>query len=433
MNAPDPLLAETAPHTGANMDRVLPRSRNLRWLKPVLASVVAATLITIGWQAIPRGLAVKASELDIASVKAGQFRDELLLRAIATPFESVMLDAAEGGRVEAVEVRDGALLKKGELMFRLSNPQRQQEVLARASDVAQQVANVSTLRAALAMGRSEHRRRIADLEYQTERTRRTHVRNEQLARQGFLSAAALEESRDTLALQQRLLDEARADAATEDATRLTAIAEMDRAVSGLNAGLKLVRATADALAVRAPSDGRLTDFHLIVGTSVKPGERLGRIDSPDHFKLLAQVDEYYLARCAPGIAGTADIGGQAVDVKLTRVNPQIKERRFDIEIEFKTAASPRGLQPGLTIDTRLVLGQPSAALLLPDGSYYADSGGAWVFVVTPDGRAAERRNVRLGRRAAGQVEVLGGLARGERVIISSYQGFGDTRRLRLDS
>lgn len=416
--------------SGANMDRLVPRSRRRRWLAVCLAALGVCFIAFVAWQAIPRGLAVRSSDLDITTVNAGEFRDEILTRANAIPLVTVMLDATEGGRVELIKVEDGALVKQGQLLFQLSNPQRQQEVVARASDVAQQVANISTLRAALATARSEHRRRIADLEFQLDRLRKVHARNVRLAHDGFLSTAVLEESLDATVQQQRLLDQTRADAAAETATRERAIAEMERAVADLKQGLVLVRAAVDALIVRAPIDGRLTDFHLEVGQSVKTGDRLGRIDTPGTFKLQAQIDEYYLPRVAPGINGKAEWDGYEFPVALIRVNQQVKERRFEIELNF-TDTTPKGLQPGQTLDTRITLGKPKPALLLRDGPFYSDTGGAWVFVVTPDAKSAERRKVRLGHRAGGQIEVLDGLASNERVVISAYGSFGDVQRLRL--
>ncbi len=431
MNNPSTLRSLERPSSGVAMDRTLPRARYGSWLRRMLVASVMGVAVLGVWLTLPRGLPVKTADLQVGTVTAGQFRDEILFRAAATPFESVMLDATEGGRVEAIQVRDGAIVKQGDLLFRLSNPQREQEVLARSADVAQQIANIATLRAALATARSEHHRRISDLEFQVDRTRKNNERNERLARQGFLSEAALEESRDMTAQQERLLAQARADAATEDATRQRAIAEMDRAVAGLNQGLALVRTTMNGLVVRAPTDGRLTDFHLDVGTSVKPGDRLGRLDTPGRYKLVAQVDEFYLGRVAPGLIGTADIDGRSVALVVTRVNSQVKERRFEMELDF-SGPMPAQLQPGQTIDTRVVLGKPSEALLLPDGAFFADTGGAWVFVLSPDGKSAERRKVKLGRRGAGQIEVLGGLEASDRVIVSGYAGFGEAQQLRIE-
>ncbi|GAB3257955.1 efflux RND transporter periplasmic adaptor subunit [Chitinimonas naiadis] len=430
MNAPTSPIPPATPVTGAGMDRVVTRRRKpWLWVGGGAALVVAAGLI---WLLLPRGQVISSGAVEIATVTAGQFRDELLLRSNAAPLASVMLDATEGGRVEAVHVRDGAMVKKGELLFRLSNPQRQQEMLARESDVAQQVANLAGLKVGLESSKAEHRRELAGLEYSLDRIQKDHKRNSQLASQGFLSPAALEESRDKLNQQGRLLAEARTDIQAELATREQAINQMARAINGLHEGLKLMRTTADALAVRAPTDGRLTDFRLEEGESVKPGDRLGRIDTPDRYKLTASADEFYLGRVTLGLKGSAEIGGKTYPLTLSRLNPQVKEGRFNLELQFSDAM-PQQMQPGQSVDARLSLGQPSQSLLLPDGMFYTDTGGAWIFVLNAAGNQAERRAIKLGRRAANQLEVVSGLKAGERVIVSSYRDYRDAERLRLSN
>ena len=127
-----------------------------------------------------------------------------------------------------------------------------------------------------------------------------------------------------------------------------------------------------------------------------------------------------------------DIGGKAYPLTLSRLNPQVKEGRFTLELQFNGGMPPQ-MQPGQSVDARLSLGQPSQSLLLPDGMFYTDTGGAWIFVLNAAGNQAERRAIKLGRRAANQLEVISGLKVGERVIVSSYRDYRDAERLRLSN
>jgi HlyD family secretion protein len=240
----------------------------------------------------------------------------------------------------------------------------------------------------------------------------------------------LEDSADKLTQQRRILDEERHGSATEEQVRRRVLQEIESVITGLQAGLKLVNATVDALAVRAPAAGVLTDFRLLVGETVRPDQRLGRIDDPLRFKLSAQVDEFYLSRVTAGLPGHVIQDGATYPLRVATIYPQIKEGRFTVEMVF-TGGQPPVISPGQGLDTRLTLGEPARALLLPQGTYANDGGGAWVFVVAPDGRHAERRAVRLGRRNDTQVEVLSGLAAGEDVIVSGYTPFGKAERLEL--
>lgn len=419
------------PHSGAAMDR--PRPAAPRWQRrALLAAGGAAVLGLFAWQGAPRlalGAPVRLADLDLSTVQAGQFRDDLVSRASVAPLQSVLLDSVEDGRVEAVLVHDGATLKRGQLMFRLSSPQREQELLARSAEVAQQLANLSSLRSQWVAAQAAQRRALTQAEFELASARRNQGRTSELARAGFISPAALQDATELLAQQQRLLEQLRADGAAELATREQSLREMERAVQGLEKRLQAQRASTDALSVRAPADGRLTGFSLQVGETVHPGAHLGRIDSAAQFKLITRIDEFHLGRVAPGQRASIELGGQTHGLRVIRIDPQVKDGRFSVELGFDGA--PPALQVGQSLDCRLVLGAGSPALLLGDGAFYADSGGAWVFVLDAQGREATRRPVRLGRRAAGLIEVLEGLRAGERVIVSSYRPFLQASTLRL--
>lgn len=422
----------TAPApTGAAMDQPLPRRTRRRIAIAAACLALACTAAVVLWFAIPRGLAVPAASLRIAAVERGIFRDELAVRATAAPLNSIMLDAVETGRVEEVLVRDGTMVKQGDALFRLSNPQRRLDMLQRESEHAQQISNLTNLRVNVEAGRAARQRRIADLEYALQQAERQHARNSVLANQGFIAVAALQDSADKLAQQRRLLDAERASDRIEGTTQAEAVAKMEAAIGRLDAGLKLAGEAVQALVVRAPADGRLTDFDLQLGQTVAAGRHLGRIDHQAQFKLSAAVDEYYLPRIAVGRQGNAIVEGRGYAVHVTRVYPQIKEGRFALELVF-SGASPARLNPGQGLETTVTLGGAQPALLLPNDAFASDGAGSWAYVLDRDGRCAERRAVRFGRRNARQVEVAAGLAAGERVIVSTYSPFGQATSLRLD-
>jgi HlyD family secretion protein len=416
--------------TGAAMDSIVPRKRG----KPLALAGAALLLVlagaTFAWQQIPRGLRVERADLEIATAEQGIFRDELVVRASAEPLDSVILDSVESGRIEEVFVRDGEVVRQGQLLFRIANPQRNLELLARQAEQAQQLYNLSNLRLAQESDRSARQRRLDELAFGLAQAHKRHARNERLARQGFISAVALEESRDALDKEMRAIELEQRSAARDAQVRGPALSQLERAIAGLDTGLQLVQATVDALVVRAPAAGRLTDFRMQVGQSIATGKNVGRIDDPSRFKLAARLDEFYLNRVASGRTGSVEHDGRRYPVKIASVYPQIKDGRFLAELLF-TGAQPAGLRPGQSLDAQVTLGEPVRALLLPAGAFMGDSGGAWVFVLAPGGEAAMRRQIRAGRRSGDQVEVLAGLRPGERVIVSGYGAFGNSTTLSI--
>jgi HlyD family secretion protein len=414
--------------SGAAMDRrvaVPPR----RWLVVLTAAAVLAGggLLLRYW---PRGMPVSRADVEIAAARTAPFHDVIVGRATVLPLQSVLLDATEDGRVEQVLVKDGARVEAGQLLVVLSSTQRAQELMARSSEAAQQLANLATFRAALAQAQAVQRRELTQAEFERDRALRLHERNRQLAAQGFLSPSALEDSADKLAMAQRLLAQLQADGREELRTREQSVQAMQRAVADLDQRLAAMRTASEGLAVRAPVAGRVTGLTLQVGESVRTGSRIARVDSLGRFKLELRLDEFHLARVREGLAAELLHEGRRHGLHVARIDPQVKDGRFSVELSFD--AEPPALQVGQSLDLRLTLGDASPALLLPDAGFYADTGGAWAFVLDADGHHARRRDLRLGRRADGVVEVLGGLQPGEQVVVSPYRAFANATALQLD-
>jgi HlyD family secretion protein len=425
-------MTAIAAESGAGMDRPRPPQPRLTGRRALLALAVVL-LAALAWQQRPRGLPLSRADLDIATAQTGVFNDVLVNRASVKPAHSVLLDAAENGRVDQVLVKEGAQVEAGQLLFVLHSPQRAQELMQRSSEAAQQLANLATFRAAWVGAQAQQRRELTQAGFELERAQRAHARNRDLAATGFVSPATLEESADRQAQAQRLLTQLRTDGEAELATRAESVRAMQRAVAELDRGLAAMRSASDGLAVRAPVAGRLTGFALQLGESVRAGARIARIDSSGRFKLSTRVDEFHLPRVREGLHATLNHAGREHSLTVSRIDPQVQEGRFSVELTFDAAdGGPSDLQPGQGLDIRLTLGQPQKALLLTDGGFATDTGGAWAFVLDADGQHAQRRELRLGRRAAGVIEVLGGLQPGERVVVSSYRAFLAAPSLRID-
>jgi HlyD family secretion protein len=169
---------------------------------------------------------------------------------------------------------------------------------------------------------------------------------------------------------------------------------------------------------------------LKVGQTLEHDGRVAVITPGTGYKLSAAVDEYYLGRVQKGQLATIDIGDGAWPMRVSRVYPQVTEGTFAVDLDF-TGTEPPRLLPGQTLQGTLTLGADRTATVLPADAFLEVTGGNWIFVLAKDGRSARRRVIRLGRRSADQVEVLSGLAPGERVIVSDYTGLEHIDRIDL--
>jgi HlyD family secretion protein len=205
--------------------------------------------------------------------------------------------------------------------------------------------------------------------------------------------------------------------------------QLRQAGEQLQAGLGFARKNLGDLNVRAPVAGKLSGFNIEVGQSIARGGRLGQIDDPAGYKLNARIDEYYLGRVDLELPATAEHNGRDLELRVSKIYPQVNEGNFEVDMIFDE--QPDGLRRGQTLQTRLTLGDNTDAILIPNGAFYQETGGKWVFVVAPDGSEAIKRTVQLGRRNSTFIEVLDGLEPGEHVITSPYTSFVGMDRLSL--
>jgi HlyD family secretion protein len=425
--------AEPKLQSGGAMDRVVETKGLSKQMKIAVGVALALVAALIFYLMAPSAgsQTVAADRVTISTVERGRFDDFLPLRAGVTPLVTVYLDAVEGGRVEQVLVEDGAMVQKGQLLAVLSNSDLQLNLLARQSDVSREVNSMRSQELALAQTRIQDERAVIDAQLAADKARRQFETQKPLFEKGFIPAKVFNDSRDEYLSSQRRATVLRRAQAVNQRLQSSQLAQLRASNASLSGSLEIARATLDALNLRAPVAGQLTAFSIQVGQSLNRGERLGQIDSAGRNKLVAQVDEFYLGRVEPGQIATADWGGKTYRLKVAKIYPQVRNGTFEVDLHF-VGPEPDDIQRGQTLQTRLTLGDPTPALLIPNGAFYNETGGAWVFVVTPDGSEAVKRQVRLGRRNADHIEVLEGLEPGERVLTSPYTGFADKDRLDLE-
>ena len=423
--------ATDAPPVSGGTDRRL--GRRPRWTRRGTIAVAVVAAVGVGAFALAprdRELRVAADRVLVAPVAEAAFQPSISVVGQVVPETSVRLDAVEGGRVEAVLVEDGAAVVAGQPLARLVNPDLQLRVLGADAERAAQRDRLQSQRLASAGGALDLRRSLLDAEHAARQAGDALARQRQLREAGAVSdqelaiaQAAAEHADGQLALARSALAAAESQAAQQ-------AAQVGRELGALERTAGVTRGLLADLVVRAPVTGTLSGFDLQVGTLVTPGTTLGHVDRVGEARIRAELDEHYLTTISEGLPGTATVGGETFGLTLARVFPEVTEGRFEAEFVFDDAVPP-SLRKGQALRLTVQLGEPHRTLTLPRGPYLDAAAGAGLFVVGADG-VATRRAVRLGEQSPTAVEVASGLAPGDRVVVSSYEGFGDAARLRIE-
>lgn len=415
------------------MDRPLRRpSIWRRYVPHLLGGLFAiAGVVWLVTRAASQTFRIPVERLTIATVTNGRFDDFIAVRGLAAPFTTRYLTAEQGGVVRQVLAEDGAAVKAHQPLVVLSNAALQLQVASREADVATQINALENTRLQIEETRFKYQHDLLDIEHQIGKLKGQLVRDKILLDGKALAPSTYAEEQEEYAYDLKLRAATIASRDTEQQVRATQLAQLTRTLARLNESIDTAKASLDALTIRAPMDGQLTSLDAEVGQSKAQGAVLGQVDSLDHFKLVAQLDEYYLGRVAPGQLAVFSIDGRRYEANVIKVYPQVANGTFRVDLQFRNPA-PRSIYAGQAIEIRLELGGSTYTAMLPNGPFYQDSGGHWVFVVSSDGRYATRRDVRLGRRNSEYAEILDGLKPGERVVISSYEAFLKLDRIDLE-
>ena len=367
-----------------------------------------------------------------AEVSTGVYEDFIPLRAAVEPERTVYLDAIEGGRVDAILVEEGAFVEEGQPLIDLSNTSLQLDVIAREAEVSEQLNNLRNTQLAIEQNRLKLKSDLIEIDYEIKRLSRLVARYEELQGNQFISKNEYEDSVDELQYNKNRREVTRESQEQDERIRLAQIEQLDNSVEHLEKNLILARANLDNLLIRAPRAGQLTSMNAEIGESKARGERLGQIDDVDRFKAVALVNEFYLNRVRNGQQALLEVNGRDYRLEVSKIYPEVQASQFEVDFRF-IGDAPQNIRRGQTLQMRLVLGDTTdRATLLSNGPFFNDTGGAWVFVLDPDGKVATRRTVQLGRRNPSTIEVEAGLVPGDEVIISSYANFIEVDRLFID-
>ncbi|MEI9997508.1 MAG: HlyD family efflux transporter periplasmic adaptor subunit [Rhizomicrobium sp.] len=414
------------------MDRRLSRPPAWRKLMPY-AAVPAVVVGMAAWLLMGAGgnvYRVSADQITVGRVTRGPFEDFIALRAVVAPYATSYLTADQGGTVKAVLIEDGAVVKAGQPLIVLSNSALEQMVASREAETARQISDLRNTELQLEQTRFRYEADILDIEYQLQTLKGTLARDRILNDAHAIALATYLQDQDKYAYEVKVHAATTASHAVQQKLREAQRAQLKRTLSDLDADIVASRASLAALTIRAPVDGQLTALDAQIGQSKPQGTVLGQVDSLARFKLTAQVDEFYLGQIARGQEAVFAVDGRDYRARVDKIYPKVANGTFKADLLF-VAGAPVGIHNGQTIDLKLELGGKTVATMLPNGPFYQDTGGNWAFVVDPDGGSAGRRSLRLGRRNLENVEVLDGLKPGDRVIVSSYQGFQTVDRVEL--
>ena len=416
------------------MDRIIDNKKSLLkkygWTSALGVGILLLFVWAVaGWNGnVAR---VEASQLTISTVREGEFADYIQFNGQVVPIQVVQISPEEGGIVQEKVVEEGARVRKGEVLVRLSNSNLDLQILNAEAELAEKQNLLRNTQVAMQQDRLNNETEDVTLAMDVQRKLRAYRQKERLYEEKLISREDYLQSKEDYELVQRKQELVKQRLEQDSTYRTLQMEQMEDNLENMQRNVLLVRGRKEKLEICSPIDGQLGLLDVELGQSIGAGQKIGQINDLTDFKIEANLSEHYIDRMRSGLQATLKRDGRSYALRVRKVFPEVREGLSRTELVFEQG-HPEPIRIGQTYNLSLQLGQSQQATLLPRGTFFQATGGKWVFVVSQDGRKAYRRSIRIGRQNPQYYEVEEGLAPGEQVVTSGYEAFREREELVLD-
>ncbi len=392
----------------------------------LLISLITFVIISTGGNS---KLNVDKERISISEIKEGVFQENIPVSGNVLPITTIYLDALEGGRVDELFVEDGAIMKQGEPILRLSNTDLELSLVNQETSVYNLLTQMQISQNAARQNTINKLTRMTDVENSLIEANRVYQLNKKLFDEKAIGRQEFQESENNYNYQKQQMELAQQILRQDSISTKQETNQAQNSFSRTQSALKLMRKKVGDLVVKAPVDGQLTSLDAEIGQSKNKGERLGQLDVLSGFKVRADIDEHYISRIYTGQRGTFLFNSKEYSLIIKKVFTQVTGGRFQVDMLFEEKVE--GVRRGQSLQIRLALSEEKQAILVPKGGFFQQTGGNWIFKLNEAGTIAYKVDIRLGTKNTEYYEVLEGLQPGDKVITSSYDNYGDKQELVL--
>lgn len=391
-------------------------------------AVLLVFVIWLAFRDYSSTLKVDITGLNITTVKSGEFNDYVRVTGQVQPIKTVQLSPLEAGIVEKIVIEEGTCVKQGDVIVELSNHNLSLQILDAEAQLAEKQNFLRNTVISMEQEKLSLKQERLQLNIDVARKERLYRQNEALYNKKLLSKEEWLQAKEDYELARDKRDLIIERQKQDSIYRTVQIEQLDNDLANMRRNMSLIRERVANLKIKSPITGELGQLDIVLGQSLTMGEKIGQINDLQDYKIEAQIDEHYIDRVKSGLDATFERQGVSYNTTVRKVYPEVRNGQFKADFVF-SGNRPDNIRTGQTYYLNLELGQPVQAIIVPRGAFYQSTGGNWIYVVKEGENKAVKRNVKIGRQNPQYYEVLEGLEPGEKVIISSYDTFGDNEVL----
>jgi HlyD family secretion protein len=394
--------------------------------------LIAAAGITYGLSRLkPAAPTKERATVWVDQVKKGPMIRQVRGLGTLVPQEILFIQATHEGRVEKVALRPGVPVQPGTVLIVLSNPDMELQLADLEWQIKAAEANYADLRVRLETQKLQQKANVARIQSELTQAKLTRDRDEQLLKLNLkadievkISVAKAEELAGRLEIEKESLR------ILEDSIR----AQLDKEkvnIEKIRAARDLKKKQVQELTIRAGYEGVLQQMAVEVGQRVTPGTLIAKVAQPWKLKAELKIAETQAKDIILGQSAEIDTRNGIIKGEVSRIDPAVVNGTVTVDVRL-IGELPQGARPDLSVDGTVELERLAEVLYVGRPVFGQAHSTIGLFKLDPDGRGAERVQVRLGRSSVNTIEIVQGLKVGDQVILSDMSDMDAHPRIRLN-
>lgn len=408
-----------------------------RLIKRIVIGVVilaAIPVITIALSRLkPAAPSVELSTLWPDSVRRGPMVREVRGLGTLVPEDTLLIPATTDGRIEKILIRPGTPVKPDSIILTMSNPELQTALLDAEYALKAAEAAYTDLRVTLEKQALDLRSNAAQVAADYHSAKLKADRDAALVKDGLVAQVDAKISEVTAQeLSTRNQIEEKRLSINQESVEAQLAAQKVK-VEQLRAQYQLKQQQVEALRVRAGTEGMLQALPAPVeeGQKVLAGTALGKVAQPWKLKAELKIAETQAKDVRALEPCVIDTRNGIVKGKVSRIDPAVLNGTVTVDCKLE-GPMPDGARPDLSVDGTIELERLNDVVYMGRPVFGQAESTVSLFKIEPDGKYADRVQVKLGRASVNTIEVREGLKVGDRVILSDMSAWDNYERIRLN-
>jgi HlyD family secretion protein len=409
------------------------QAKKRRQIIYIAIGVVAVAGVSLALSSLkPAAPTVERATVWVDTVKRGPMVRQVRGLGTLVPVDEARrwVPASTQGRVEKIVLRPGVQVTPDTIVLELSDPNVQQALNDAEQQLRAAEADYNSLKARLDAETLNQRAAAAIVSADFQNAQTEREMNEGLAKDGLVSSLILKQS---VTRHESLRTRNNIETARLKVSEASAAAQLQSAQANIDqrrSNYNLRRQQVDQLRVRAGMAGVLEQVPVEVGQQVQPGTNLVRVADPTRLKAELRIAETQARDLTIGQIASVDTRNGFIPGKVIRIDPAATNGTVTVDVALE-GELPRGARPDLSVDGTIELERLDNVLFVGRPAFGQEQSTVGLFRLDPATGEAGRAQVQLGRSSVNTIEVLGGLAEGDQVVLSDMSAWDQFDRIRL--